>query len=140
MQTKCHKKMLIFIFLRKKADFRPFFLLFTANVRSRPPGPPAVFWSFPFSIFWLSSIFHAGWIKVNKAKGVSLKKNKKIVPNVATPYILQSLPYFLTAQSFTLFNYFYLLSGAVCCSIHPQHAQPFLTSAPEVGIEEGSPD
>ena len=24
----------------KKTDFREFFLLFTANVRSRPPGPP----------------------------------------------------------------------------------------------------
>ena len=33
---------MIFIFLRKKTDFRAFFLLFTASVRSRPPGPPAV--------------------------------------------------------------------------------------------------
>ena len=31
-----------FIFLRKKADFLAFFLLFTASVRSRPPEPPAV--------------------------------------------------------------------------------------------------
>ena len=27
---------------QKKAIFRTFFLLFTASVRSRPPGPPAV--------------------------------------------------------------------------------------------------
>ena len=31
-----------FIFLRKKGDVWTFFLLFTASVRSRPPGPPAV--------------------------------------------------------------------------------------------------
>ena len=31
-----------FIFLRKKGYFSDFFLLFTASVRSRPPGPPAV--------------------------------------------------------------------------------------------------
>ena len=31
-----------FNFLKKKTDFSAVFLLFTANVRSRPPGPPAV--------------------------------------------------------------------------------------------------
>ena len=31
-----------FILLRKKLIFRTFFLFFTASVRSRPPGPPAV--------------------------------------------------------------------------------------------------
>ena len=34
--------MVILFFLRKKNDFRPFFLLFTASVRSRPPEPPLV--------------------------------------------------------------------------------------------------
>ena len=31
-----------YFFTKKKLIFRPFFLLFTASVRSRPPGPPAV--------------------------------------------------------------------------------------------------
>ena len=31
-----------FHFVTKIADFRAFFLLFTASVRSRPPGPPGV--------------------------------------------------------------------------------------------------
>ena len=31
-----------FFCFKKKADFRAIFLLFTASVRSRPPGPPAV--------------------------------------------------------------------------------------------------
>ena len=34
--------LVILILLRKKADFRAFFRLFTASVRSQPPGPPAV--------------------------------------------------------------------------------------------------
>ena len=32
----------IFFPPKKKGDFRAIFLLFTASVRSRPPGPPAV--------------------------------------------------------------------------------------------------
>ena len=36
------KKNVILIFLRKKADFLAIFRLFTASVRSRPPGPSAV--------------------------------------------------------------------------------------------------
>ena len=35
-----------------KNDFRPFFLLFTASVRSRPPGPPAVPGVFITEINW----------------------------------------------------------------------------------------
>ena len=41
--------MVILIFLLKKADFRVIFRLFTASVRSQPPGPPAVSGVFPFS-------------------------------------------------------------------------------------------
>ena len=36
------KKMVILIFYEKEQIFERFFLLFTAIVRSQPPGPPAV--------------------------------------------------------------------------------------------------
>ena len=36
------KKLCNFYFFTKKNDFRAIFRLFTASVRSRPPGPPAV--------------------------------------------------------------------------------------------------
>ena len=41
MQKKYLFWVILFLF-RKKTDFRPFLLLFTASVRSRPPGPPLV--------------------------------------------------------------------------------------------------
>ena len=42
MQKKNNIFLVIFIFLRKKTDFRAFFRLFKASVRLRPLGPPAV--------------------------------------------------------------------------------------------------
>ena len=54
----------------KKNDFRAFFLLFTASVRSRPPGPPVVTgvlltltFALSSSIFLLSPLitFHPLW-------------------------------------------------------------------------------
>ena len=42
MKNIYKKKLWVIFFLRKKTNFRAFFLLFTASVRSRPPGPPLV--------------------------------------------------------------------------------------------------
>ena len=38
LQKKCD----FYFVMAKKADFRAFFLLFTANIQSPPPGPPLV--------------------------------------------------------------------------------------------------
>ena len=39
---KKNKNYLIFFSPKKRGDFQAIFLLFTASVRSRPPGPPEV--------------------------------------------------------------------------------------------------
>ena len=41
-KTEEKERLVNFIFLRKKGDFSDVFSVFTASVRSRPPGPPAV--------------------------------------------------------------------------------------------------
>ena len=45
LEDICKKKYVFWVIFfppKKKGDFRAIFLLFTASVRSRPPGPPAV--------------------------------------------------------------------------------------------------